>query len=536
MSVLLEIIGTGLNIDTAALIWHWFDIVAAPNTLPEEKQQQLFDVINYARQNKTDQACKALRLYLFDNPSCVLGRIAAGALCIQKNQTAEAIEEFNSVYMRQPGNTIVLYALGYCYERLGNEQQAVEFYQDCLKFKNFLRLPRYRLAAIYFKNGRLADTITEYEMLRTEYPDDIRTLVALGYLYIVTEKYRYAIDAFNTAILIHPDNFMENDPEIEQLIAQDELEDALDYIQEKLADHPERAELYVRQGDILAMFGHTDDAIVSYTNALKIHPDLLEATIKLGTQFLHRQQDELAAIQFNRAFDMNDCVVEAYIGLATTQKLSGNIDEAKNTLSLATVIQPNSAILFAQTAAIRFRINRNSFDSNVSVEEDMSRVLNAHQQELSFEPNNPDLHYRLGVLIMSMGNFAEAGKAFKNALNLNPTFDRARNKLIACLYETNKIDQALDLLSRPNEIDKQILDLNYKTAILYCDKIKFASSLMNLENIMHSNMTDSDATHNISVVLQNLGIFDRATANWENLADTALRCDGIEPNDPFAQI
>jgi hypothetical protein len=54
---------------------------------------------------------------------------------------------------------------------------------------------------------------------------------------------------------------------------------------------------------------------------------------------------------------------------------------------------------------------------------------------------------------------------------------------------------------------------------------------MNLENMMQENMTDvADATHNISIALQNLGMFDRATANWENLTDTALRCGDIGKN------
>ena len=45
----------------------------------------------------------------------------------------KAIEELNSVYMREPTNTLALYALGNCYERLGREAEAIEFYQDALK-------------------------------------------------------------------------------------------------------------------------------------------------------------------------------------------------------------------------------------------------------------------------------------------------------------------------------------------------------------------------------------------------------------------
>jgi len=534
MSILLEIIGTGFNIDTTALMWQWFDVSGTiACSLPQEKQEQLYTVIDLASNNRTEKACEKLRLYLFENPSCVLGRMAAGALCIQKNQPAEAIEEFNSVYMRQPSNTMVLYAIGHCYERLGNESQAVEFYQDCIKFKNFLRLPRQRLAAIYFKNGRFADTIAEYEMLRSEYPDDIRTLVVLGFLYIITENFDKAADSFNTAILIHPDNFMADNDELEQLIRQENLTDALEQIQQQIQYHPDKAELFLKQGDILAMLGETNEAVVCYEYALKLCPNLLEATIKLGTQYLQMQQDDLAAMQFNLAFEMNDRVVDAYIGLSAAKKLAGKINEAKETLSLAAAIQPNSAVLFAQTAAIRFKINESPYSSSDTRNDDnveLSDIINAHRNELSCQPNNPDLLYRIGLLIMSIGDYPEAIKAFRRVLELNSSFDRARNKLITCLYETKQTDAALQLLQGPADINNQSLELHYKTAVLYCDRIKFASSLMNLENFMRSNLADFDATTNVSVVLQNLGLLDRTIATWENLSDTAVR---NSDNDTF---
>ena len=66
-----------------------------------------------------------------------------------------------------------------------------------------------------------------------------------------------------------------------------------------------------------------------------------------------------------------------------------------------------------------------------------------------------------------------------------------------------------------------MLELHYKTALLYCDKIKFASSLIDFENKLECNMTScSNAGVNISIVLQNLGLLDRVTTMWENLSDT----------------
>lgn len=535
MSVLLGIIGRGITFDIADLIWHWFDLIQLdPDPNQPARLEQLNQAIELARQGKLEGAQQQLRLYLFDNPSCPFGRLVAGALCLQQNQLAEALEQLNSVYMRRPSNTMALYALGHCHERLGNEAQAIEFYQDCLKFKNFLQLPRQRLSAIYFKNGQLEKTIQEYELLKSEYPDDIPTLVALGHLYIATEDYDRAIDTFNTAILIHPDNFLGTDEEVEFLLNQQQPHEALDVIETKLQDQPDNLELLVRRGDIYAVLAETTEAIESYQHAIRICPDLLEATIKLGTQYLQMQQDEFAARQFNHAFEINDRVVDAYMGLAIAQKLFGRAKDALATLSLAGAIVPNSAILFAQAACLQFSGSQYEQNHPNGISPQLASAIQAHQRQLSIDPSNPDLHYRLGLLLFSLGNLPDAASAFQTVLRINPTFDRARAKLAVCLFEAGRHDLASELLQTSNVLDAKTLDLHYQTALLYCDKLRFASSLLNLDHFMKETFTETSAAQNISIVLQNLGLLDRTVATWENLIDTAKATQNHfkGPDDP----
>jgi len=536
MNKLLEILGRAITVDTADLIWHWLDTVRNQqqnNKTPASKRlDEIIKLMGDACYQKADEL---LRLYLFENPSCIQGRLAAAAISLRKNQLQIAIEELNSVYMRQPNNTMALYALGHCYERLGKEAQAVEFYQDCLKFKNYLQLPRQRLAAIYFKNSQLEKTIAEYEILRSEFPDDISTLLTLGYLYIACKKYDLAIETFNVAILIHPDNFNMEFEEIDELLADGQLDLALREIDQKLENEPDRPDLLLKHADILTKIGADDETVLQYQHVLELCPDFLEATIKLGTQYLQMHQLELAARQFNRAVDINDKVVDAYIGLAMAQKLAGRPSEARSILSLAAAIQPNSSLLFSETATLQFRVmmaNNKPFDDFESSPELFEAVINAHREQLKQRPNNPDLLYRLGVLMMSVNRSTEAVKAFKKVLKLNPEYTRAKSKLIVSLFEVGREEQAVAELVAAEPITKDSLELHYKTAMLYCDKVRFASSLINLEQYMEDNFASADTTINISIVLQNLGMLDKAAAMWENLSDTtnnALNTEQLFP-------
>jgi len=525
MSQLLEILGRAITVDTSDLVLHWLKAAIFSTGCEESVQRRHLDaVIELMRQKKTDAATEQLRIYLFENPSCIYGRMAAAAISLHNNQLNEAIRELNSVYMRRPNNTMALYALGYCYERLGKESQAVEFYQDCLKFKKYLQLPAQRLAAIYFKNIQHEKTIEQYQLLNNEYPDDISTLITLGHLYIINGKYQKAIETFNTAILMHPDNFSSQDNEVDQLIAEGRLHEALEYLDDLLQSEDERPDLLMKQADILRMLGATTDAVSQYEQAIYMCPDFLEATIKLGTQYLQLQHDHLAAELFNKAVEINDKIIDAYIGLAISQKMAGYISDALDTLSLAAAIQPNSSLLFSEMASLRFKqgmMNCKSFYDGMSSNALSDAVIATHQQEISLRPQNPDLYYRLGILMMGVGRIFKAIKSFETALDINPFYTRARSKLAVCLFQTDRKSEALNILADHDCLDRDTLELHYKTALLYCDKIKFASSLFNLERFMENNFACPDASVNVSIVLQNLGLLDRVDAMWDNISDMA---------------
>ena len=98
MSRLLEILGRGLNLDVADLIWNWLDACSPSSSDGQSPpSEQCFDklttaseveglnkVIELIRKRRTDSAADQLRLYLFDNPNCPRGRLASAAISIGK--------------------------------------------------------------------------------------------------------------------------------------------------------------------------------------------------------------------------------------------------------------------------------------------------------------------------------------------------------------------------------------------------------------------------------------------------------------------
>lgn len=533
MSKLLEIFGRAVTVDGADLIWHWFHALKTQTQDGSVRDfGELDEILDCLGERQLDKAQEKLNFYLFENPDCCMGRMAAAALCLHHNDMDDALEQLQSVYLRQPSNTMALYMLGHCYERQQKEAQAIEFYQDCIKFKSHLQLPRQRMAAIYYKNGKLDKTIEQYEALTAEHPEDIASMVILGYLYITDRQYENATSTFNMAILSHPDNFHDDTQheEVNDFIESGQYDKAIENIQWLVDKVGEMPDLYVRMGDIYSRAGQVADAIANYENAIRMQPNYLEATIKLGTHYLRCQRPTLAAEQFNRAVEINDDIVDAYMGLAESQHFGDELDEAHNTLSLAAAIQQNSTLLFSEMATLHLQTTlQEGSDINSDIPPEIVEiedVIKAHQKQLADTPRNADIHYKFGILMMVVADLNRAAQSFENALNINPTHHRARTKLVLCLHETNKESLAIETLVKLEPITLDTLRLHYETAILYCDKVKFAKAVTNLESTMKNNFTQPDATLNVEVVLENLGLIDRAVATWDRLTETAHNAIG----------
>ena len=85
------------------------------------------------------------------------------------------------------------------------------------------------------------------------------------------------------------------------------------------------------------------------------------ASLVLPLMFV-KGEEERALMQ--RAAEINDEIVDAYIGLAIAQKMADNVSDALVTLSLAAAIQPNSSLLLAETATLQFKVSfGESFES-----------------------------------------------------------------------------------------------------------------------------------------------------------------------------
>ena len=111
-----------------------------------------------------------------------------------------------------------------------------------------------------------------------------------------------------------------------------------------------------------------------YRAAVVTQPNYLEATVKLGAQHLRQGRHADAAQMFNRAVELNDRLMTAFVGLGVAQHLCGREREAQATFDLAASLEPNSTLLFAETARLQLKSEQTRSRPPLSTRSWISRV------------------------------------------------------------------------------------------------------------------------------------------------------------------
>jgi len=171
----------------------------------------------------------------------------------------------------------------------------------------------------------------------------------------------------------------------------------LDYLRPRLPDNPE---VMVQLARALELQARRDEARTLLNECLRTHPDHAGALAELGL-IAGREGDAAAA--------------EEYLGRAT------RLDPG------------NTAARFQYCRALNRNNKKAQADQELEAirqaEADMSRMRELVQGRLQQAPNDPAVHYELGVIALRAGLIEEGVAWLRSALELRPDYARAHEAL-----------------------------------------------------------------------------------------------------------
>jgi len=554
VSYLLELLGQGLQSDLGDLLDRYFwspqtrsieelEAICAEHCDWPDRQFQLG--LAYLRVVRVEQAIGCLRQACRQKPDYLAARLALAAAYEENGQIQQAADHLELANQTHPGEAPVLFALGFCCEKLQRLEDACEYYRDAIAQDTSLRRARERLAAAAVVLGNLDEAIEQYEALRNLQPDQVWLRTALAHLYYRRALYPQAIEEFETAIAMAPENWALVDDEVEALVADGHIREAIEKLHILVTEQGSFADLQVRLGDLYGQIGEDPAALKHYHAALEIEPGYLEARVKLGTQHLACGRWEEAAEAFHEAAELNDRALTNYVGLGVAQAADGNTARAVNSFDLAAAIEPNSTLLLTEMARLQlkaavadqflknFEVNPGTSMPEVHLDNDdlLQQQIQRHAEQVQRHPAHADVRYRYGVLLRAEGRLGEALEQFLKAVEINPTYVRAIVKLGITQQELGLTDEAMETFRRALELHPHYLDLHYRLGLLYTDRHRFEEAVQHMERAASGACHNQQLRATLALALQNMGLMDRAAATWRSLWEVHHPAGGPAPND-----
>ena len=540
MSYLLEILGRGLDREMSDVLdrYYWSpqtrsleDLQAEAGLHDDSAELQFHCGVASLHAAKFDDAVEYLERACAVKSNWHVARLALAAAHESVGHPAEALAQLATVNDAKPGQSPILLAMGFCCERLNDAPHAMEMYRGAIEIDPTAIQARQRLAAAAVAQGEFTEAVEQYKYLREFYPEAGWVLSSLGHLYYKMKDPGAAIDAFEMALAMDPENWSLMDDEVEILLEEGRYHEAIVRLKQLIEQQPGFPDLLVRLGDVYANIGEDDQAMACYAGAVEMQPDYVEAVIKSGTQHLVHGRWHQAAEAFGDACDLNDRVMANYVGRGVAQLASGNRQAAMESFDLAGSIEPNSTLLLSEMARLTLKaviaeehyggMDHEPASDMAEMELDnddlLAQQIDAHAEQVALHPDYADLQYRYGVLLRSQGQLGDAQEHFQRAIEINPGYVQALIKLGITHQELGHEEEAIVAFRSVLEIEPHYVDVHYRLGLLHTNRRQFLEAVEHMEHAANGQPDNPDIRAGLALSLQNMGLMDRSVATWRSL-------------------
>ncbi len=464
----------------------------------------------------------------------VPGLLGLASVHDEMGRTEPALHLLNQARLVDVLDPVILFCVGFCCERLNRLDEAIDAYRASLRACPDLRNSHERLAAIFLKQGKHHFALSHYEQLVELDPDRISDRITIANLYLKVGDAESSIKQYQTAIALDPDNWEIQDDLVAAYEKAGLIREGIELLHQMIQQQPDFADHHLCLGDLYVKAGDDPAAKGEYERALEIHAEYLEAMVKLGTTQLRMGEHVEAARWFTKAVEVNDRLLTACVGLGVAQLQAGRREEGLGSFELASKIEPNSSLLFSETARMQLKasvgeqIERYLGLGAPATEPEGGRELASlliekqierHHNAIKRKPNHADLHYRLGLLLKYRGRVSEAIEAFCQAVRINPAYEKALVKLGISLRAVGEIDEAIKYFRQALEINPDDAQLHYQLGLIFAEKHLFELAVDHFGKAQESMPDNLDLQANLAVALQNVGLMDRAEVSWRTTVD-----------------
>ncbi len=210
-----------------------------------------------------------------------------------------------------------------------------------------------------------------------------------------------------------------------------QLEDAINTYSQAIKIKSDFADAYCNRGIVHAKKGDHDQAIRDYNQAIELNPDFAEAYYNRGIS-CEKQDNHNQAIQdYSKAIELKPSYTEAYNNRGVAYEKQGNLNQAIQDYSKAIELNPNFANYY--------------FNRGLAYEKqgNLNQAIQDCSKAIELNPDYAEAYNNRGLVYEKQGNFNQAIQDYSKAIELNPNYADAYCNRGTTYFEQGDFDQAI---------------------------------------------------------------------------------------------
>ncbi len=396
-------------------------------------------LVDSPRKQERTEALGELQKLSTEQPDNVSFNYQLGRAYVADEQYGEARRRLERVATLQPENATVWLALAEVSSKLLDYAACQRYAGRALNVNPKLRSARLLQASSLVGLGDLKAARLEYNHLIEEYPDYREARLQRGLLDIIDGRYADAEREFRADYEPARGDFRAVKGLIEMYFSQGDVDRAFALLQRQVSQYPSSLELRGAEAAAAARAGKWDLAIREYLRMSAEKPDDGGIWLALGEAYRHagdaknsgaaleraaslRPHDWRAPFLLGYVYQMSGLRSQAEAQYAKCLQLNPDFPDALNNLAFL-IAEENSrleeALTLAQRAVQASHESPQSSDTLGWIYLKQGHLDAARQiftRLVKQSPDNPMLHYHLGLVLHRQGQRAQANAELETAL------------------------------------------------------------------------------------------------------------------------
>ena len=329
-------------------------------------------------------------------------------------------------------------------------------------------------------NNNFVGAEIDFESSLSLAPNRLSTMINLSIVLIKLNKLENAEKIINKGLLSHPKN-------------KELLLGLVDIYKKLIIHNPDYAEAHANLGNSYKELKMYDEALASYSHALRLNPNLAEVYSNRGIVFNEIKKYQEALQEYDKAIAMKANLASAYSNRGIALSELNRLDEALSSYTRAIEINPYDSEAYSNRGITLNELKK--FDE----------ALADYDRAIELNPGFAEAYSNRGNTLKELNRLDDALASYDRAIQINPLFAEAYSYRGIALTEQKRIDEALASFDRVIEIKPDSAEAFYNRGVNLEQSQRYEQALSSYERAIEIDPDYASAHWNKAAILLRFG-------------------------------